>query len=99
LFAPHDAASVMRLDSEGLGHKLYYLHPRQTIGKEFADCTREVSSGAENIARRPSLRLSQHSNGLTHPWVDAVTLLAKLKGIQVGTLFVDLYSFLAFMLT
>ena len=77
LFAPHDAASVMRLGSEGLGHKLYYLHPRQTIGKEFADCTWEASSGAENIARRSSLRLSQHSNGLTRTRVDAVTLIEK----------------------
>ena len=77
LFAPHDAASVMRLGSEGLDHKLYYLHPSQTIGKEFADCTWEASSGAENIAKRPSLRLSQHSNGLTRPRMDAGTLLAK----------------------
>lgn len=77
LLAPHDAACVMRLGSEGLGHKLYYLHPRQTIGKEFADCTWEASSGAENIARRPSLRLSQHSNGLTRPRMDAGALIAK----------------------
>ena len=77
MFTPHDAASVMRLDSKGLDHKLYYLHPSQTIGKEFADCTWEASSGAENIARRPSLRLSQHSNGLTRTRVDAVTLDVK----------------------
>ena len=77
LFAPHDAASVMRLGSEGLHYKLYYLHPRQTIGKEFANCTWEASSGAENIARRPSLRLSRHSNGLMRPRVDAVFLFAK----------------------
>jgi len=77
LFESHDAASVMCLGSEGLDYKLYYLHPRQTIGKEFADCTWEASSGAENIARRPSLRLSQHSNGLTRTRVDAVTLFVK----------------------
>ena len=78
LFAPHDAASVMRLYSEGLEHKLYYSHPRQTIGKEFADCTWEASSGAENIAKRPSLRLSRHSNGLTrHGWMQAPCLQNK----------------------
>ena len=52
------ALAVMRFGYEGLDHKLYYLHPRQTIGKEFADCTWEASSGAENIARLPSLRFS-----------------------------------------
>jgi hypothetical protein len=77
LFAPHDAASLMRLGSEGLDHKLYYLHPSQTIGKEFADCTWEASSGAENIAKRPSLRFSRHSNGLTRTRMDAGTLLPK----------------------
>ena len=59
------ALAVMRFGYEGLDHKLYYLHPRQTIGKAFADCTWEASS-ALRISKTPFLAIF-----LAFQWFDA----------------------------